>query len=279
MQPALVDNQRRRGLVAYFVLTYAISWAIEIPIALSLRGIIPITIPMPIHYLASFGPFCAALIVAAVIEGAPGIRSLFSGLGKWRVGVGYASFAVLVPIALFAVAVVATRLMRGAWPDLGLLADVDYLPGIGIVPALILWLLTFGFGEELGWRGYALPRLQASRSAYASALLLGVIWSGWHLPAFFYRDTYMAMGLLLGIPMLVFSVCVASVIITWLYNGTRGSLLMVALFHALFDFFSVSEAGGESAPIIMSAVLVFWAVRVIKLHGAANLAPVAKHAV
>ena len=87
------------------------------------------------------------------------------------------------------------------------------------------------------------------------------------------------MGLLLGLPMLLVSVVSASFILTWLYNGTRGSLLMVVLFHALFNFFSVSEAGGEGAAIIMSAVVVFWAVRVIKVYGRENLAPVEKWAV
>jgi membrane protease YdiL (CAAX protease family) len=76
--------------------------------------------------------------------------------------------------------------------------------------------------------------------------------------------------------MLLVSVVSASFILTWLYNGTRGSLLMIVLFHGLFNFFSVSEAGGESAAIIMSAVVVFWAVRVINVYGRENLAPVEK---
>ena len=266
---------KKYALPLYFVLAYAFSWAVEIPIALSVQGVIPTEIPLAMHYFASFGPLLAALVVVSVSEEGPGLNRLFHGLLKWRVGAGYALFAIVFPLGLFAVAVVASWIMQGAFPDLRLLNQVDYLPPVGVLPALGLWLLTYGFGEEMGWRGYALPRLQASRSAFSSALLLGTLWAGWHIPAIFYRDTYMALGIL-ALPLLLFSVCIASIVITWLYNGTQGSLLMVILFHAIFNFFSVSEAGGDSAPIVMTAVIVFWAVRVVKLYGKENLAPVEK---
>lgn len=263
----------KNSLPLYFVLAYALSWAVEIPIALSVQGLISFKVPLAIHYLASFGPMLAALIIVSLTEGRQGIRKLLGGLLRWRVAGGYAFFAIAVPVALFVLAVLTSRLMQGTWPDLGLLAQVDYLPRLGVLPALGLWLMTYGLGEEIGWRGYALPCLQASRSAYTSALLLGALWASWHLPAFFYRDTYISMGLLLGIPMLLISVTAASVTMTWLYNGTQGSLLMAVLFHGLFNFFSVSSAGGPGSPIVMSAVIVFWAVRAIKVYGPATLNP------
>jgi len=266
----------RHALLLYFLLAYAISWAIEIPVALSIQGVISAQVPPALYYFASFGPFIAALVVTITADGPSGVRWLFSGLAKWRVGIGYAIFAILAPPILFAIAVVVSRLLQGAWPDLSLLGDIDYLPRPGILGVLGLWLLTFGLGEEMGWRGFALPRLQAGRSAFSAALLIGVLHTFWHLPAFFFRDTYTAMGLLLGLPMLLVSVVSASFIMTWLYNGTRGSLLMVVLFHGLFNFFSVSEAGGESAAIVMSAVVVFWAVRVVNVYGRENLAPAEK---
>lgn len=264
-----------RSLVLYFLLAYGLSWAVEIPIALSKQGIINIEIPLAVHYLASLGPFLAALIVGILSEGFASVRSSLSGLTKWRVGRDYALFAILAPPLLFAVAVIVSRIVQGVWPDLRLLGQVDYLPYLGILPALVLWLLTFGFAEEVGWRGFALPRLQANYSAYAASLILGGLWALWHAPAFFYRDTYMAMGFLV-FPMVLVSVLAASVVHTWLYNGTRGSLLMVVLFHGLFDFFSVSSAAGASGAIVMSVAIVFWAVRVIQLYGPATLAPVDK---
>jgi membrane protease YdiL (CAAX protease family) len=277
MSESLTPQLRRRELIIYFVLAFTFSWAIEVLILLSVKGLIPLTVPLSIHYLASFGPFLSAFIVAAAFEGAPGLRRLFAGLAKWRVERGYAFFAIGVPFVLFAVAVIASSLFAGAWPDLSLLGQVDYLPYIGVLPALGLWMLTYGLGEELGWRGFALPRLQAGRSAFSAAMILGVLWAVWHWPAFLYRDTYLGMGFLVIFQSI--SVLAASVILAWLYNGTRGSLLMVVLFHGLFDFLAVSSAGGQFSAVIMSAQAVFWAVRVYKVCGRENLAPVDKHAI
>jgi membrane protease YdiL (CAAX protease family) len=316
MKPASNASERRRSLVAYFVLTYLISWAIEIPLALSYQHIIANHPPFALHYLASFGPLAAAVIVTLATEGCAGVRRLFSGLAPRRVitpsspltkassltrrgeasslarsgeasslarsgerGRGdshvYFLFAVVSPLVLFALVVAASGIVQGAWPDLRSLGQPDYLPYIGILPTLGLWLLTFGLGEEVGWRGFALPRLQAERPALSASLLLGALWAGWHLPALFYRDTYIAMGLLV-IPMLLTVAAVGSVVYTWLYNGTGGNLLLLVLFHGLFDFFSVWPAGVIGAGPVMTIVMVFWAVRVFKLYGPATLCPTEK---
>lgn len=273
MQQKSIPTTHQRELIAYFALAYAISWSIQIPIALSAHNLIPIRVPLSLHYLAAFGPAGAALIVTFAGSGLAGVQQLLRGLTKWRVGREYALFAGITPPALFAVAVLASRLTQGAWPDLGQLGQVDYLPYLGVVPALALWLLTFGLGEEIGWRGFALPRLQATRSAFGSTLLLGSLWAGWHLPAQFYRDTLSGVGLLLGINMLLLSVMAAAFVFTWLYNGSQGSLLLVVLFHGWYNFLAVSAAGGEYSAMVMSALIVIWAVRVVNGFGHANLAP------
>lgn len=267
--------RRHRELIAYFALAYVFSWAVEIPLGLSLRGLIDLQIPPWVHYLASFGPFLAAVVVAVAVDGVDGLRRLFRGLTRWRVGWSYALFAVVLPPALFALSLIVARVVQGGWPDLSLLGQAEYLPALGVLPVVALWLLTFGLGEETGWRGFALPRLQAERSAFAASLLLGVVWTFWHAPAWFYRDTYLAMGVLAA-PLMLVSITAATMVFTWLYNGTRGSLLMAVLFHGLFDFFSVSEAGAGIAPVVMSAVVIFWAVRVVQVYGRDTLAPADK---
>ena len=275
MSERVETSQRRRDLIAYFVLTYALSWAIEIPIALSFQRLIPLHVPLGLHYLASFGPFAAGVAVALGRHGAQGLGALFSGLTKWRVPRAYAFFAVVLPLALFAGLVLLTRLLAGTWPDLAQLGQVDDLPYLGVLPALGLWLLTFGLGEEVGWRGFALPRLQATRSALSASLLLGMLWAGWHLPALFYREAYTSLGILV-VPMLLAVATVGSIVYTWLYNGTRGSLLMLVLYHGLFDYFSVWSEGVISAGMLLTIVMVFYAVRAYKVYGPAHLAPVEK---
>ena len=131
---------KQHTLLVYFILAYAISWSIEIPIALSVRGVIPAQFPYAIHYFASFGPLVAAFVVAAFGEGRAGIHKLIGGLLKWRVGAFCWLVAVGMPVVFFALSVLVTRLMKGEWPDLALLGQTDYLPYLGIPGALAVWL-------------------------------------------------------------------------------------------------------------------------------------------
>ncbi len=273
MTPNEIPWFKRHSLVIFFILAYAVTWSIQIPLALSTRGLINTQIPMVIHYLGAFGPLIAAFIVIALTEGKAGIRTLTSRWFKWRVGLPYYAFAVLAPIALFTLAVLINRIVSGEWPDLALLGDADYLPYLSPFGALLLWLLTYGLGEETGWRGYSLPHLQQKYSAASATLILAVLWAFWHVPAFFYRDTYVEMGFL-GFPMFLVSLIFATTVFTWLYNSTDGSLLLVILFHAFFNWLSVSEAGGPSVSIIMSVPIIIWAIYVVRHYGREDFAPI-----
>lgn len=264
---------KKNPLTFYFILTYAITWSIQIPVALSAREMIKAQVPMAIHYVGAFGPMIAALMMSALTEGTAGIRALLSRWFKWRVEVRYYAFAVLAPTALFGLAVLINRVATGVWPDLSLLGEADYLPYLGPLGALMLWFLTYGLGEETGWRGYALPHLQRKYSAASATLILAVLWAFWHVPAFFYRDTYIQMGPL-GFPMFLVSITFAAMVFTWLYNSTGGSLLLAILFHAFFNWLSVSEAGGASVGIVMSLPVILWAIFVVRRYGPENAAPV-----
>jgi membrane protease YdiL (CAAX protease family) len=264
---------KKHSLTSFFILAYAVTWCIEIPLALSAQRLIIAQVPMTLHYLGAFGPMVAALIVLALTEGRAGIKKLLSRWFKWRVGVRYYVFAILGPISLFTLAVLINRMVTGAWSDLTLLGEADYLPYVGPLGALLVWLLTYGLGEETGWRGYALPHLQRKHSAANSTLILGILWAFWHLPAFFYRDTYIQMGLL-GFPVFLVSIIFATMVFTWLYNSTHGSLLLVILFHAFFNWLTVSEAGGTSVGIIMSAPVIMWAIVVVRRYGPEDAAPI-----
>lgn len=271
----MINWLKQNSLIAYFIIAYAVSWAFEIPIALAYQGIIPVEIPMWIHYFASFGPMTAALLLTALTEGRPGMRKLIAAIFKWRVEVRYYAFAILVPIGLFALACLLNRLITGAWPDLTLLGVPDYLPYLTPLGVLGLWVLTYGLGEETGWRGYALPRLQKTRPATTATLILALVWACWHLPAFFYRDTYIEMGLI-AFPMFAFSLLFAAMIFTWLYNSTGGSVWIVILFHAVFNWLSVSEAGGQFVAPIMTVPIILWALFIPRKYGMEHCAPIPK---
>jgi len=133
------------------------------------------------------------------------------------------------------------------------LGNVNFLPSLGLA-ALPLWLLTFGIGEETGWRGFALPRLQRDRSALSATLILSILWALWHLPQFFYLfEPTIAIGWLLGL------IC-GAVLLTWLFNSTGGSILIVAIWHGCFNFISASNAGNGILAAVVSSLVMIWAV-------------------
>lgn len=255
---------KRHSLVAYFILAYAISWAVQIPLALKAQGLSQAPIPFSIHYLAGYGPMLSAVIVTWLTGGVSGLRELFRRILKWRVQPVWWLVAIS-PLALYVIVALVLRLMQGQWQDLGLLGQVDFLPDLGL-GALFLWLLTYGIGEETGWRGYALPRLQKNRSALSATLILWVFWAVWHLPAFFYvYDPKIIIGFLLGL-------LAGAIVFTWLYNSTGGSIFMVALFHGVFNFTTgctACKAGMISA--IISTLVMVWAVIVVILFKPTNI--------
>ena len=263
------------SLILFFIITYAVSWAIWSPIFLSAQELVKWQVPFALYYLGSFGPMISALIMTAITTGGAGIRKLLARLFMWRVNLRYYAFAVFAPVGLFVIAVMLNRVIAGAWPDLNLLGEADYMPPLGIAGVLILWFLTYGLGEETGWRGYALPHLQRKRPAANAALILGIFWGCWHIPAFFFRDTYIEMGII-GFPMLLVSIVFASVVFAWLYNSTAGSLLLVILFHIFFNWLSVSEAGGQYVAIIMTMPVILWSIYVVRKYGQENVAPIEK---
>ena len=266
---------RRHALTAYFVLALGMSWLIELPLIAAKQGWIDFPVPFALHYLASLGPMAAALLVTGLTEGSAGLKELLRRTTKWRVGWGWLLVSTLSPVALFVLAAVAVRMFGGAWPSLRLLGQVNYLPYLGIW-APLLWLGTFGFGEEIGWRGFALPRLQRNRSAASATLVLGLAWVLWHVPTFFYHSTYEHLGPLI-LPGLVFGILCGAVVMTWLYNSTRGSVLMVALWHGLFDFLTASAAGQGATQIIMSAGVIVWALVIADTLGPESFSRYGKH--
>jgi membrane protease YdiL (CAAX protease family) len=212
----------RHPLASYFILTYAISWSIAVPLALQAQGIINTHLPAALHYLTMFGPALAALCMIGVrgdtLSG-DRMRAPRSRRWKWWT-IGFAS-----PLAMFAAAQVVGRLAGQPTPTWTTLGHVNFLPDLG----LFAWCLWFACstGEEIGWRGFLLPRLQQRHSPLASSVLLAIGWAGWHLPAFFYLPSYSAIGLAL-LPGFFIGILSGAIVLTWFYNRSGGSVLAAA---------------------------------------------------
>ena len=216
-----------RSLLKFFLLTYALTWVCFISVVKmshAPRPTAPATAILSgsMLLLGTFAPALMALAVTARDEGRRGVRVLLRPMIQWQVGWRWYLFAVAyMPAVKLSVALIY-RLMTGAWPRFG--TDSWYI----IVLAIII-STPVQAGEEIGWRGYALPRL-AGRFGFARAsLLLGLIWACWHLPLFFLpgADKYGQ-----SFPVWTVQVVALSVAITWLYAGAGGSLLLTMLMHS-----------------------------------------------
>ena len=244
-----------RYLILYFVLAYAISWAIGIPLVLEHQGLMARMLPDWAHYFVAYGPLLSAVIVTWLSEGRDGLNKLSERLTLWKVQPIW-WFAAFSPLIIGAVIIIGLVLVTGESISIARLGEVNYLPPLGI-GALVLWFMTFGIGEETGWRGYALPHLQKNRSALSATLILAVLWALWHLPQFFYLfDPTIAIGWGLGL-------FAGAIVFTWLFNSASGSILIVAVWHGCFNFISASDAGNGVLAAVVSTLVMVWAVAVI----------------
>ncbi len=201
----------------YFLLAFAFTWALQLPALLALWGVIagPPERYMNLVGLGAFGPMAAAM-VAARVEGT-GIVALLRPLGRWRVGLRWYVAALALPGAIFVAAAALFNLFGHDEP-------LFYLPDS--VP-FALAAVVFPLGEEIGWRGFALPRLIDRHGPLPASAVLGVMWTLWHIP----------MLTLQGVSPWLYGVFVplmvgGSVLFTWLYRHTGGSLLIAVLAHA-----------------------------------------------
>jgi uncharacterized protein len=220
------------SLLTFFSLTYAVGWASWIAAAalsgyVTTPGQLPPTLRALLFLPGTFAPAFVALALTLRAEGRAGVLALLGPLFQWRAGVRWYVFAVSYMAAIKLAAALVFRLATGSWPLFGPVAWYVLL-------AATLFSTVVGgqTGEEIGWRGWALPRLAARIGLARSSVLLGVIWALWHLPLFFISGTDLAGQ---SLTLFVLAVTPLSVAIAWLYWGTNGSLLLTMLLHAAIN--------------------------------------------
>ncbi len=254
---------RRRPLGAFFVLAYVFSWSYWLPVAFAGGDLS--------HFPGLLGPMLAGITVTFLVEGGVGLRSLQSHMFRWRVPIGWYLVA-LVPAVAGAIAVAVIALAGTGWPALEDLSTMPGLPAAGFVGVLVMVLVINGFGEEVGWRGFAWSRLRDRLSLAGSAALLGVIWAGWHLPVF-WIDTGMRNLDWFIIPGWVIGLMAGAVVLGWLYERARSSLFIVALFHTFLNMASATPATEGAPAAVTTMVVIVWAVLILRRERSRGLAP------
>jgi len=244
------------SLLKFFFLTYAVTWACFITAAAISHGTAP-TVPALaavrwlLVLLGTFAPSLVALGVTARDNGTPGTQALLRRLFAWRVDARWYLFAIGYMVAIKLTVALLHRVITGSWPRFG--NEAWY-----VIVAAIVISTPVQAGEEIGWRGYALPRLAARFGFARAGVLLGLIWACWHLPLFFLPgiDKYGQ-----SFPVWALGVTALSVAITWLYAHTKESLLLVMLMHSAVNqtLGIVPSAVAKAAnPFALSPSLVAW---------------------
>jgi membrane protease YdiL (CAAX protease family) len=251
------DTVRGRGdgLVAFFGLTFAITWGIGALYLLlpslfaALLG--PLSAASPAFVLAVAGPTIAATILAFLQGGRRGLGALYRLLAHWRFGLRwYAVMLAGVPLLGY-----LTSQLAGAERH-------HHFSGAGsLIGFLLLNLILGPLGEELGWHGFAFPRLLRRCSPLVASLILGLIWGVWHLPAFFLAGLPQAS---LALPLFLVKTIFMSILATWIFLHTGGSVPSTALFHYMVNI-TIDLFGAPQLPFAL--VIAVAATLVVALDG------------
>jgi uncharacterized protein len=238
------NEQHRDLLIPFFLITFLITWGIgafAIFLPAQFQALVgELSDTSPIYFLAIAAPTISATILTFARDGWSGLRSLYARLFRWGFGLRW---YLLVLLVIPAVGWIATR-FTGASP----LKTFNDLTEFFLL--LIYMLLTGPLCEELGWRGFALPRLLDRFNPFFASLILGVIWGIWHLPSFFVGGMVQAG---LSLPLFLLTALLLSFFVTWVFQHTGGSVLITVLVHYIFNI--CASIIGVEPPVLVALLL------------------------
>jgi membrane protease YdiL (CAAX protease family) len=252
-----------RSIVTFFVLSYALSWAWVVPWAATGHTVVQGR-GWPTHLPSLLGPMLAAFLVTGWTSRSVGFRDLLVRMVRWRIG--WRWWLVAIGPLLFFVLLLAVMSTTGIdVPASGDFASFSGMPADwGLLGVWTVVLVVNGYGEETGWRGYALPRLELRFGPVTGTLILAGAWAGWHIPQFFLLDSYQDFSVVM-LPVFVLGLFCGAVVLTWLYNHTGGSIFAVVVWHALYNLTGATKAAGAGAGVLASAMWTFVVVQAVIL--------------
>ena len=236
----------RHPVASYLIMVYAVIFPIALPSALTRGNFLPLDLALYESLGTIFGVTLPAFLVTAAIDGWDGVRELASRCVRWRAGIRWYLIALLgMPVAM----TLATTAVFGT-PLLNNLSDRWELLFTLVLPQLVLLVLLFNWAEEIGWTGFVQDRIQDRYSPLKACALTAFPFAVFHIPFFLHEEGWALATLPIALVYLVvetFVLFFARVVIIWLYNSARRSLLIVGLFHAAFNT-TVNTFGKELIP-------------------------------
>ncbi len=204
------------------------------------------------------GPSTAGILLTGLASGRAGFRQLLSQLLRWRVGARwYAAALLTAPLSTGVVLFAFSFFSREFVPGILTSNDKATLILNGCIAGLFVT-----FFEELGWTGFAIPRMRLHRGIFATGLITGLFWGLWHFLLFWERDSFSGVFPLVVLLLRLFSWLPAyRILMTWVYDRTK-SLLVVMLMHLIMTIFNIvidpSLTGGNLVTFILARAAVLW---------------------
>jgi membrane protease YdiL (CAAX protease family) len=215
-----------RQLRDYFILAYVVCCILWIPLFLNALNVISSESSATFFILGAFGPMISAFIITFKVSGLSGCIKLFQKFFLIKVHYKWYILAFFIPIVIVLCVLVFLNIASN--PDI----DINFMNPLEFISGFLISLLIVT-GEEFGWRGFALPRLQKKYNALTSSLILGILWSIIHFPLFFVQpERASGVHILIVVPGFVLLMVCFTIIITFLYNGSKGSIFISCVFHA-----------------------------------------------
>lgn len=226
----------RHPLLAYFVLAFLVAWIVWLPLVLSQSGIG--LLPYTVSFTDAFNPLVGfagitlvAFVVTAATEGRAGVRRFRSQILRWRIGVRW---YLLVLLGMPLIFLLSGAIWRGV-PPVNTIRQ-EWLEFLALyLPETVLIGLLVNLWEEIGWMGFALPRLQRRYGPVPASAIVGTIFALFHFPLFFIGGMPTLDTFLVYIPLLILIAIPHRIVMTWLYNNTKGSIIIALLFHAAYN--------------------------------------------
>jgi membrane protease YdiL (CAAX protease family) len=243
------------ALIAFFTLAIAWSWAWWIPLAVS-GEVVARGAGWPTHVPGLFGPMLAALVVLASFGRSRALAAWARSLTRVPRDARWLTVAI-APLAFLTLGLAVAALAGGLPPA------KDFTRFSGMAPGAALLILLLGaWGEEAGWRGFALPRLQARLGALRATLLLAMLWALWHAPLFLIVQGYRDFSPM-TVPGFLIGLTAGALVLTAIFNHTGGSVLAVALWHAIYNISSASDGDDGAVAAIVTACVIVWGMRLL----------------
>jgi membrane protease YdiL (CAAX protease family) len=221
------------------------------------------------HAIGGLGPLLASVLTTCIFYKKEGLKKLFANFFRIK-PLFYFAIALLSPFILALIAACAAYFINNSPVSFDGIFQSKEFPQFSLLTFFAYNLIFFGFGEEAGWRGFALPRFQKFSNGLVASILLTVFWALWHLPLFFYRPGYTSMEIA-GITGWFFSLLTGSILLSWLYNSSGGSILICAVFHSTIDIAFTADFSDTSVVNYMGFLITVWGILTILVFKPKNL--------